>query len=311
MFVFAAGSALLAVVAFVGLLVDGRTLGGAPVWAKPLKFAISGAAYGLTWSWLCSLIDRRGKAVRKATAVIVGLLTLELILIFSQALRGKRSHFNFETMFDAVLYEVMATSIVIVWCGALVLTVLVLRSDIEDRPRKLTVAAGAVLSLIGVGLGALMTIPTGAQIAAEPITTLGAHTIGAPDGGAGLPLLGWSTTSGDLRIPHFVGMHALQALLLWRLALIMLAARWPRLRPPVVQYRLICVGAAGFGAVIALLTWQAYRGQPLTNPDGWTLAAFIVVLAGMAMATAVALRNNSKATVHQLIPKPQRQRDAA
>jgi hypothetical protein len=320
MLVFAAGCAVLALAATVGLLVDTRTLDASPIWVKPLKFALSGLAYGLTWSWLCSLIDRRARTVRRATAVVVGLLSLELLLIFGQALRGKHSHFNFETVFDAVLYEIMATSIVIVWCGALVLTVLVLRSTIDDRPRKMAIASGAVLSLIGVGLGALMTIPTGAQLTAleagGPLKALGAHTVGAPDGGAGLPLLGWSTTGGDLRIPHFVGMHALQAMLVLHLLVNLLARRWPRLSPPVVRYRLMCIGAAGFAAVTALLTWQAYRGQPVSKPDVWTLSAFAAVAVGMAVATILTLRHSHHLTVvatntHPFVDKPERHQNAA
>lgn len=45
-----------------------------------------------------------------------------------------------------------------------------------------------------------------------------------------MPITNWSTTGGDLRVPHFIGLHSIQGFVLTALVLAALAARVGRLR---------------------------------------------------------------------------------
>jgi hypothetical protein len=292
---FAGALAVIAVGCIALLLFDQRTLLGAPVWAKPLKFAISGALYFFTWSWLVSLLPRLRRSAGIATNVVVVLFAGEYVLIVFQAARGRASHFNNATPFDNALFQVMGAMVAGIWLATLVLTVLLMFSRIEDRATYWAVRTGAVLSLIGAGLGALMTRPTPQQSASLKATgmsdLIGAHSVGVTDGGPGLPLLGWSTVGGDLRIPHFVGIHAIQALPLLALGLAALARRYPVLSSDVVRRRLVWTGAAGYAGLIALVTWQALRGQSIVRPDFWTLAAATGLIAVVGAGVALSLRS--------------------
>lgn len=83
--------------------------------------------------------------------------------------------------------------------------------SVGAHPDTTRLPAGLVIGLAGMAVGFLMTSPTPEQLH-DFHGIAGAHAVGAPDDGPGLPFLGWSTIGGDLRVPHFVGMHALQAL---------------------------------------------------------------------------------------------------
>jgi hypothetical protein len=98
-----------------------------------------------------------------------------------------------------------------------------------------------------------------------------------PDGGPGLPLLGWSTVGGDLRIGHFLGLHAMQVLPLLGFALTRpwAARRWSRDR----RVQFVWLGGAAYLGLTATATWQALRGQSIVAPDGLTL---VVAAAGTA-----------------------------
>lgn len=282
----AGAMAVMTVVSAVGLAVDDRMLTGAPIWAKPLKFSISSVLYGVTWAWMTSLITRMARTVWWVSAIVAGMLAVEEAVIVGQVVRGRTSHFNFSTPLDTTLFTIMGFSIVAVWVGTLVLSVLLLRSRMGDVAQLWAVRLGALVSLAGLALGGLMTRPTGEQLhglrAGRDEQIIGAHSVGVPDGGEGLPLLGWSTTGGDLRIPHLIGMHALQALPLLALVLALAMPSVPRLRSVAVRTRLVFVAAAGYSGLVALVTWQALRGQSLIHPDGLTLIALAVLIAAVA-----------------------------
>ncbi|MPZ65415.1 MAG: hypothetical protein GEU83_07800 [Pseudonocardiaceae bacterium] len=118
-----------------------------------------------------------------------------------------------------------------------------------------------------------------------------------PDGGPGLRVTGWSTTGGDLRAAHFIGMHALQGLPLLALALGALGAlgaRGGRLHDERLRMGIAAVAAGAWLGLTALLTWQALRGHPLLEPDGLTLAVLGGLLLSTATGTAVLLRTVSR-----------------
>ncbi|MGW6288649.1 hypothetical protein [Streptomyces sp. NPDC055107] len=284
---------ILALVSAVGLVVDDRVLVGAPIWAKPFKFAVSFAAYCLTLAWMLTLSTRGRRVGRWAGNAVVLTSLGEMVLITVQVVRGRRSHFNSATPLDAALWDAMGQTVVVLWGASLVIAVLLLRTRIADRATALAVRGGLLIALAGAALGFLMGQPSESQRASGNLDTadiVGAHSVGVPDGGPAMPLTGWSTTGGDLRAPHFVGMHALQLLPLLLIVLVLLAPRFAPLRDAGVRLRLVRVAVAGYAALVALITWQALRGQPLIHPDGATLAAAGVLLAAVACGTWSALR---------------------
>lgn len=303
---FAAAMAVTAVVSAGGLLVDDRVLAGSAIWFKPFKFAASFVVYALALAWMLTLLTRGRRTGWWAGTVVALASCVEMVIIVGQVVRGKRSHFNNATPFDASLFAVMGATIVILWAGTLVIALLLLRARIADRASAWAIRSGVFLALAGAGIGFLMTQPSAEQRAAGNLDTadvVGAHAVGVPDGGPSMPLTDWSTTGGDLRIPHFVGMHALQLLPLFLLVLVALAPRVARLRDPLVRLRLVRVASGAYAAVTALVAWQALRGQPLIHPDGATLAAAALVLAATAAGTYGALRVRSGAYASPAVEK--------
>jgi hypothetical protein len=277
---FAAVMAVLTVVAAVGIFADPRVLTGVPIWLKPFKFAVSFVLYTVTLAWMLSLLPRRSRVANWTATVLVAMSVLEMVIIVTQVLRGQTSHFNNTTGLNTLLFAIMGISIQVLFIAHLVIGIVVLRQRLADPVATHAVRWGLGLSLLGMALAVPMVVLPPPVPAPDGIS--GAHSVGVLDGGPGLPLVGWSTVGGDLRIGHFVGMHALQALPLLAL---LLGARLDQL----TRIRLLLVAGPAYGILSVLLTWQALRGQPLLRPDALTLTAWAVLAAATAAATAAVL----------------------
>jgi hypothetical protein len=278
--VLAAATAVLAVVTALGIVADDRIVTGAPVWLKPFKFAVSFLVYSLSLAWLLAVLPRRSRPVEWAAALIVGVSVIELAIITVQAGRGRMSHFNGTTPLDAMLFDVMGASIMVLFLAQVLISVVALRQRIGDRAVTYAIRLGLLLSVLGM-------------LAAAPMVAGGAggHSVGVPDGGPGMPLTGWNLTGGDLRIGHFVGLHGLQAL---PLLAFLLSRYLGRRLDTDTRARLLLVAGLAYGVLVALLTWQALRGQPLLRPDALTGTALAALLAAAGIATALVLRKGRR-----------------
>lgn len=287
-------AAVVTVVAAVGLVVDDRMLVGAPIWAKPAKFAFSFGLYAVMWAWLLSLQRRHVRFGRVLGTIAAVACTLEVGVVLVQTVRGHRSHFNVATPLDATLWAIMGSSVLILWLVNLVGAVLLMLERDAERPAMLALRLGTLITLAGMAIAFLMTWGTAEQRANPPMTIIGSHSVGVADGGPGVAVTGWSTTGGDLRVPHFIGIHALQAVPLFAAALGLLRTGVSRLRDETVRVRLVWTFAAGYAGVFLLSAWQALRRQPFTEPDLPTIGALSVLVAGTIVAAAWALLSRKK-----------------
>lgn len=283
------GLAMIALLgaAVIGLVVDPRTITAAPAWLKPAKFAVSIAIYTLTLAWIFSLIpewQRTRRIIGWTTAVV---MVLEMAIISLQAFRGTTSHFNIATPFDGVLFGIMGAAILLQTLSTISVAVALWRHRFGDVALGWALRLGMTITIIGALTGGMMTRPTRQQLdaanAGATMTVVGAHTVGAPDGGPGLPGTGWSTSHGDLRIPHFLGLHALQILPFVALVLGRLRTR------ELVRTRLTVVAASSYLALFGILLSQALRGQSVLAPDAVTMTLFGIWASATAVAVAASM----------------------
>ena len=229
------------------MAVDPRLLpNGISPWLKPAKFLVSIGLFALTAAWFFGYVrpERRDRPLLRFT---VGALILsasfELSWIIWQAAHGVDSHFNHSTELDSLMFNLMGLFALVLTATPLPLAWEIARRPAEGFARDYTLAvvAGLVLTwLLGTGAGIV-------------IAYNGSHAVGAE--GLGLPLFGWNRLGGDLRIAHFLGVHAEQFIPAGAAMIGGLAVA--------VRRRLIAAGVIGYIAVTLAVLAQALAGQPL------------------------------------------------
>lgn len=227
--------------AFICILMtqlSGTIVLGINAWVKPAKFFISVAIYCWTMGWIMHYLIAQHKVSRFSKMVLL-VMTYELFVITWQAANGRLSHFNTTTIFYRLLFIFMgvAISVLAAWTGYI--------GYLFFKQKRFTVSNAYIWGIrLGIILFVIFSFEGGVM------GMLLAHTVGAPDGGEGLPGINWSKRYGDLRIAHFVGMHALQVLPLFGFFI-------------AKSKRSVQLFAAAYFLLTTLLFIQASMGIPL------------------------------------------------
>ncbi|MFB9451681.1 hypothetical protein [Dactylosporangium vinaceum] len=287
----------LAAFAAVAVFADDRRLLGEPVWAKPMKFGVAMGVYSLTLAWLLPRLTKGRRTGWWFGTLFAVAGVLDVGAVAWAAAHGTFSHFNRNTDDVArTVQTIFSFGIMPLLVATLVIAILLLVQRTGDAALTRALRAGLGLAFASMVVALWLSTASGKQPRTEVdangtvVSLGGAHGIGDPDG-HGMALTNWSTTGGDLRVPHFVGLHAIQVLLAVTAALSLLAKRGDRawLRGERARARLVGAAAAGYAGVFAVLSWQAWRGQSVLHPDTATLAAFAAVAVLTVLGAAVAV----------------------
>jgi hypothetical protein len=216
-------------------------------WIKPVKFAMSFASF--VWTVSLFLVALRIPAWQRRLArhAMVVSIVLEMLALAGQAWRNAPAaslnpvDFWLQQLTVAMVSVNTALTVwlLVVFCGKRE------RIKIADAAQILAIRLSLIVFLAGNAVGGYML-------------ARGSHTVGAADGGPGLPFVNWSTIAGDLRIAHFIAIHAIQivpvfAWIVWKMA--------PR---PALGHRRWAVAAVS--ALVALTVGGTFVQAALGHP---------------------------------------------
>ncbi len=214
---------------------------------KPIKFTISIWVYSWTLAYLLFYLNDQ-KKVRNFSILSIIVMTYENLVIIIQAFRGKLSHFNQTEIIGGILYMIMGIMIVIVTVATLIIAIRFIRQKTYaiNPTFALSIKIGLIFFVIFSFMGGYMS-------------AINSHNVGGQIGEAGLPLLNWSTIFGDLRVPHFFGLHSLQLIPLFGYFISKNPNKESKTK------RLVWIFSILYFAFVSFTLWQALKGVPFLH----------------------------------------------
>lgn len=172
---------------------------GVNAWYKPFKFAFSTFLFAWAMAWYCSYLANFNTQLFNWSVML--LLGFEIAYIAYMASKGQISHYNLSTPFYATMFSLMALAATLATLYTAYVGILFFIQTFPNLPTyylwaiRLSILIFVIFAFEGFAMGSRLS-----------------HTVGTLNDNSNWFIVGWSKTAGDLRIAHFIGMHALQVL---------------------------------------------------------------------------------------------------
>ncbi len=237
LFLFGLACLLFAIIFLILANTTTKQVYGVNAWYKPFKFAFSTLTFAWAMAWYAYYLPNFN--IKIFSWSIIVLLGFEIVYIAIQASKGQISHYNLSTPFYSAMFSLMALAATLVTLYTAYVGFLFFKNSFPELPNyyvwgiRLGIIIFVIFSFEGFAMGSRLN-----------------HSVGALNDNSNLLIFGWSKIVGDLRVSHFIGMHALQVL--------------PILSYYVLKSTKLTFGLSFVYGLLALFTLiQALEGRPL------------------------------------------------
>jgi hypothetical protein len=261
------------------LLIGGGSWRGPLSLRKPTTFGLSFSLTLTTIVWVASFLRLSDRARAMLLGAFTVACTLETALVTLQAWRGVPSHFNMETVLDALIARTLAAGGIVLVAIIVVLTLAAFRTN-PTVPISLRIA-------IQIGFVALVgAVVVGAQMIAKGMTFVF----------AGNPQAAYAT-GGALKPTHALTMHAI---------LVLPALAWLLSFADCSEHRrlgMVLMAAAGYVVLAGVVAVGNFIGLelhkvPVATAVLFVVGALLLLAPGILTLSAVASRPMANGVQH-------------